>query len=65
MTDSNDALVELLTLTVTVDKHGTRQYSNSLGQPHRQHGPAVIWTNGTKEWWLNGTFMQMVTSRGT
>ena len=65
MTASSDELIELLTLTVTVDKHGTRQYSNSLGQPHRHHGPAVIWANGTKEWWLNGTFMQMVTSRGT
>jgi len=21
---------------------------------HREDGPAIIWSNGDKEWWLNG-----------
>ncbi len=54
MTDSSDALAELLTLTVTVDQHGTRIYSNSQGRWHRVHGPAVIRADGYKSWWLNG-----------
>ena len=52
--DSSDALVELLTLTLTVDKHGTRIYRNSLGQYHRIHGPALEYTDGSKSWYLNG-----------
>ena len=54
MNDSSDALAELLTLTVTVNEHGTRIYRNPMGQTHRQHGPAVEFANGTKSWWLNG-----------
>ena len=50
----HDVLAELLTLTVTVDQHGTRFYSNSQGMWHRVHGPAVIWADGYKSWWLNG-----------
>ena len=49
----DDELVELLTLTLTVDQHGTRFYSNSQGLWHRVHGPAVIWANGDGSWWLN------------
>ena len=56
MTDSSDALAELLTLTLTVDEFGTRIYLNSNGQKHRQHGPAVEYLTGTKYWYLNGTF---------
>ena len=54
--DSSDALVELLTLTLTltVDKHGTRIYRNSLGQYHRIHGPALEYADGSKSWYLNG-----------
>ena len=54
MTDSSDALAELLTLTLTVDQWGDRIYRNSNGQKHRQHGPAVEWANGDKEWLLDG-----------
>ena len=54
MTDSNDALAELLTLTLTVDQWGTRRYRNSLGELHRIHGPAIERANGYKSWWLNG-----------
>ena len=54
MTDSSDALAELLTLTLTVDEFGTRFYSNSQGLWHRVHGPAVIRADGYTSWWLNG-----------
>ena len=53
MTDSSDALAELLTLTLTVDEFGTRFYSNSQGLRHRVHGPAIEWADGDKEWYLN------------
>ena len=58
MPESNDtdAIAELLTLTLTVDERGARIYRNSLGQRHRQYGPAVIYYNGTTYWYLNGKF---------
>ena len=54
MMDSSDELTELLTLTVTVDKHGTRIYRNSHDQIHRRLGPAVECNNGYRNWRLNG-----------
>ena len=30
------------------------EYRNEKGQLHRLDGPAVIWADGTKEWWVNG-----------
>ena len=53
MMDSNDDLAELLALTLTVDQHGTRFYSNSQGRWHRVHGPAIEYANGAKYWYLN------------
>ena len=51
---SDDALAELLTLTVEVDWWGATVYRNHLGQIHRVHGPAVIWPYGSKDWYLDG-----------
>ncbi len=51
MTD--DALAELLTLTVEVDKFGT-YYFNALGELHRVHGPATTLFSGTNRWHQNG-----------
>ena len=53
MNESNDAVAELLTLTVEVDNYGTRTYRNSSGERHRHHGPAVECANGTKAWYQN------------
>ena len=53
MTDSSDALAELLTLTMTVNEWGTLIYRNSQDELHRHHGPAVECANGDKEWCLN------------
>jgi hypothetical protein len=30
------------------------EYRNKLGQRHREDGPAVEFSDGTKEWWING-----------
>ena len=54
MNDSSDALAELLTLTVTVDKLGTRIYRNSHDQIHRRLGPAIEYPDGTRMWYLDG-----------
>ena len=53
MTDSSDALAELLTLTLTVDQWGDRIYRNSQGLRHRVHGPAIEWADGDQYWCLN------------
>ena len=47
------ALAELLTLTVEVDEYATC-YRNHLGQLHRIHGPAEIWRDGSKHWYIMG-----------
>ena len=54
MMDSSDVLVEMLTLTLTVDQWGTRTYRNPMGQLHREHGAAIEYTNGDNYWYLNG-----------
>ena len=51
---SDDALAELLTLSVEADEYGTTYYRNQLGQFHRVHGPAVIYSDGSKHWCIMG-----------
>jgi hypothetical protein len=51
---SNDALLELLTLTIITDDWGTVQYFNSDGKLHRVYGPCIIRKNGVNEWWNHG-----------
>jgi hypothetical protein len=41
-------------ITREVDKWGTIVYHNENGKLHREDGPAVIWSNGTVEYWKNG-----------
>ena len=38
----------------SVDKDGTIYYKNKKGQYHREDGPAVLYSNGTKVWSING-----------
>lgn len=53
--DLDEALVEMLTLTMEVaDERGTIRYRNHLGQTHRVHGPAVIFSNGDQFWYQHG-----------
>ena len=51
---SEDAVFELLTLECHVDEYGTVRYYNALGKLHREHGPAVIYPDGDREWFQNG-----------
>ena len=39
-----------------IDKEGTIRYKNNWGELHREDGPAVEYTNGFKEWWINGKY---------
>ena len=48
------ALFELLSLECRVDSDGTVRYYNSLGQLHREYGPAVVTSDGSKYWYQNG-----------
>ena len=48
-----EQVFDALKYRVAVDRYGTRRYYNSAGQLHRDEGPAVIWANGTKEWYQN------------
>lgn len=50
---SDEALAELLALTVGVTTRGT-YYRNQQGQLHRVHGPAVITHVGDQHWYQNG-----------
>ena len=45
---------EALKYRIDVDTHGTRRYYNCTGRYHRDEGPAVEYTNGTKYWYQNG-----------
>ena len=37
-----------------IDKYGTKRWLNSLGQFHREDGPAIEHDNGIKFWYKNG-----------
>ena len=41
------------TLTVETDEHGTTTYCNADGDFHNPHGPAVIYADGSKTYWIN------------
>ena len=38
----------------TINKYGVKKWLNNNGQLHRTDGPAVIYPDGTKEYWING-----------
>jgi hypothetical protein len=44
------------TYKVTVDERGTIRWYNRKGEFHREDGPAIEYTNGTKYWCQNGIF---------
>jgi hypothetical protein len=37
-----------------IDNDGTKRWYDLNVDPHRNDGPAVIYTNGTKSWWQHG-----------
>ena len=42
------------TLTVERNKRGTVTYRNASGQLHNENGPAVVYHNGDKSYYING-----------
>jgi hypothetical protein len=40
--------------TPRTDKYGNREWRNSEGDLHRADGPAIEYTDGGREWWVNG-----------
>ena len=47
--------LEALQLTRTyVPKWGAYAWRNASGQRHREHGPAIEWADGSKEYFVNG-----------
>jgi len=34
--------------------NGTKKFMNYYRELHREDGPAIIWEDGTKNWFLNG-----------
>ena len=51
---SEQVVFDTLKYRVEVDTFSTRWYRNSMGQLHRDCGPAVERTDGAKFWYQNG-----------
>ena len=51
---SEQAVFDALKYRVVIDSYGNRLYYNSAGKWHRENGPAIEWSNGTKSWYQNG-----------
>ena len=51
---TEQAVFDELRYHIEVNTYGTRWYRNAMGQLHRDDGPAVEWSNGTKSWYQNG-----------
>ena len=47
-------LYSALKYRIEVDEYGSRRYHNALGQLHRLDGPAIVFSSGSREWYLNG-----------
>ena len=50
---SEQAVFDALKYHIEVDMRGTRWYRNSMGQLHRDYGPAVEYSNGDELWYHN------------
>lgn len=48
-----EALIEALQLSLVIDTVGTKRYYNNENELHREFGPAVVYTNSDKMWYLN------------
>jgi hypothetical protein len=36
-----------------INEYGTQRWYSIKNQLHKKNGPAVIYANGTQEWWIN------------
>jgi len=42
-----------------IDENGTKRWYNKAGQYHRKNGlPAIIFKDGSKQWWVNDEFIR-------
>jgi hypothetical protein len=41
-----------------IDSNGNKVWHNSKGEPHREDGPALECSDGTKAWYINGKQIQ-------
>lgn len=48
----NDRITKIVHWELTKDER--TEYHNDEGLLHREDGPAVIWNDGEKEWYING-----------
>ena len=39
---------------MTIGEYGQTEYKNKQGELHREDGPAVIYADGKKVWYING-----------
>ena len=51
---TNADVFESLKYRVEVNAAGTRRYYNAAGQLHREDGPAIVFSSGSREWYRNG-----------
>ena len=51
---SEQEVFDALKYRIEVDEHGNRLYCDNAGEWHRENGPAIEWSNGTKSWYQNG-----------
>ena len=54
ITGRDQEVFDALKYRTEVDEHGNRFYCNNAGEWHRENGPAIEWSNGTKIWYQNG-----------
>ena len=55
MENSLEDTFNQLRYRIETDLGGTIRYYNAQNRLHREEGPAVIYTDGTKKWFHNGT----------
>lgn len=51
-------LAELLTLHRQIDPLGNTFYFDNKGLFHREHGPAIVYRNGSCRWYIHGKFQK-------
>ena len=55
---THDVLIDALSGYIETWSDGSVRYRNGNGQYHRTNGPAIIFTDGTELWYLNGIYLR-------
>lgn len=51
---TEEVVYTALKYNIVTSSQGSRRYFNNANQLHRVDGPAIIWCDGAKEWWIDG-----------